>query len=994
MHIGVLGPLELHHDGPTVPLGRRKQRALLAALVAARGATVSLDRLVDLLWDEEPPPQAIASLQAYVSNLRRLIEPERAPRASATRLVSRSPGYALLLEPDELDATRFAVLLDAARAARDDGALDRAVRLLDEAHALWRGNAFAEFADEPFVLAEASRLEELRLTASEERLDARLALGRHGDVVADAESFVAEHPLRERAWGSLMVALYRSGRQADALRAFQRARQVLREELGLEPGPDLRALEAAVLAHAPELERDADSRTPATTPAAVPPTPASPADPDALLGRDDELARLTVLADRARAGAGSVVVVTGEAGVGKSALADAAVAAVGADTAVATGRSPETRDAPALWPWLQVLRRLGVTGPVGDDGAPDDTLAPAARRAWVVERIVAAAADRPVVIIIDDVQWADGPTHHVLRMLADEVAGNRILLIVTRRIPADGEDPALVETMAHLARTPGTARIDLSPLRADDGVELVRRVAGAVPDDIAAQMHARAGGNPFFVVELARLVAAEGSDASTTVPSTVRDVIRQRLARLPEQAVAVITIAAVLGSEIEPPLIADISQLDVDEVHDLLELGVVVGLLTDDGGWRFAHDLARTSIERTLTSVRLARLHAAAVTALVARYPNDGARVHAIARHALGAVPATGPGPAVEHLIASGRSAQMALDLTTALEQYQRAAELTDAAPDGDPTIPARFALVRAQLEFLIGGRTASVEHGFRTARAALAGEGGEYEVAAALAWGSYSALWGELATTAEQAGTLRAITGAAAGAATSAADYLDAYVALTGDVEHARRALEDSITPDAFAVGAAIRRGLLAVLDVLVGDSDAARANAAEAVRIAVEPRRTWTGRSPRGAAPDSGPWVAAWAGSLAAVVTCLVADSGDEVRPVVAAARAAGGGIRISDLILDACASLADALDGDAAAVDHVAASRQALTDAGDGLFGIPLAIAELRGRSCTRLPTEDLDAEIAARIDASGQFAWRRLVEERPSPAAVAAASPTAG
>ncbi len=988
MHVGVLGPLEVHHDGAALPLGRRKQRALLAALVAARGSTVSLDRLVDLLWDDEPPARATASLQAYVSNLRRLIEPGRLPRADATRLVSRPPGYALIVSPEEVDATRFVTLLDAARTELQEGRSERAGNLLDEGLALWRGPAYGEFADEPFAIAEAGRLEELRLGAIEARLEVALATGHHHSVVADAEALVTEHPLREEAWGLLMLALYRSGRQADALRAFQRARRILRDQLGLDPNARLRQLERDVLAQAPGLDRlDRSGRTRVSVQPARP-RPDDQLDPaGSLVGRDHELERLTAALGRARRGSGGVIVVAGEAGAGKSALADAVARRAAADdaTAIGVGRSHETRDAAALAPWYQVLRGLGLRdGPAAED--LDDDVAPGARRAWIVDRIIELARSRSVLIVIDDIQWADGPSQHVLRLLADEVATARVLVIVTRRIPADVEDAALVETMGHLARAHASERLELLPLGADDGIELIRRIAGTVSDDVAATMHERAAGNPFFVVELARLVAAEGPDASADVPSTVRDVIRQRLARLPDQAVAVITIAAVLGADLDVRAIAEIARLDLDEVHDLIELGVVVGLLTDESGLRFAHDLVRNTIESTLTKLRLARLHHAAVDALVTVHGDDRSRVHAIARHALGAVPVTGPAPAVEHLIASGRASHWALDLRAAIQHFQLATELAAADPHGDPTIHARFLLVRAQLEFLIDGRTPQIVDTFRRAREELTGEGGEYEVSAALAWGSYSALWGDLATTAEQASALRKITGPAAAAAASSADYLDAYAGWAGNVDAARRALEASIVPNAFAVGEAIRRGVLSVLDVLADRPDAARDNAAAAIRIAVDARGTWSGRSSRGAAPDTGPWVAAWAGSFAAVASCLVSDSGEDPRAVVDAAQSVGGGIRFTDLVLDACSHAAAALDGDTTAIGRLSAGRHALAEAGDGLFGIPLAVIELRCRAALGDRGDELRAATEAAIAAAGQLAWCRPLAAVDRPLAI--------
>ena len=998
MHFGVLGPLEVDGDAGPVPLGRRKQRALLAVLLTARNTTVPLDRLIDLLWDDEPPPQAMASVQAYVSNLRRLLEPDRPVRANATRVVSRPPGYALVVDAGELDADRFVSLLDAGRRARDANELASARRLLVDALGLWRGQAYGEFADQSFAVAEASRLEELRRSAVEDLLDVRLAAGEHQAAAADAEALVTEHPLRERGWELLMVALYRSGRQADALRAFQRARQVLGDELGLEPSPRLRSLEAEVLAQSPTLDVPAQVIGAPSTAAVLLPSDA----PDdhhsvgaTLVGRDAEFARLSSALARAWGGSGGVVVIDGEAGVGKSALAEAlAQAASTAGVAVGIGRNPETRDAPSLWPWSQVVRQLGgdhghddrdlgvdagVSGIIGIVG--DDDLTPSSRRARIVRRIIELANTAPALVVIDDVQWADGPSQHVLRLLADEAATTSLLVLATRRVPADDEDPALVETMAHLVRSRSSDRVHLRPLEADDGARLVREIAGPLPDDVASTIHRRAGGNPFYAVELARLVAAEGAAASDGVPATVRDVVRRRLARLPEQAVAVMSIAAVLGTDVEPRVVAHVAGLDLDHVLDLLDLGIVVGILADGDGagtLRFAHDLARTTIEATLATARRARLHAAAVDAIEAVHGDAPSHVHALARHALGAVPVTGPERALDHVVASGRAAQWALDLDTAAKQYQAAAELVSTQPRHDAALRSRLALIGAQTGFLIHGRSAAVDEGFRVARTYNEGLGGDQEIWAALGWGSYTALWGDLDTTADCARWLRGLGPDAVDTqrAVSAARYLEAFTAWAGSVDTAHTELAESLAEPGFGVGPAIRRGILAVLDVIAGLRDEAIGDAAAAMREATS-GESWSGRGPE--PPGSGPWVAAWTGSFASLALALVADRGERILDVVERALATGGGIRFTDRVLAACGEAARALDGDAGALDRLTDGRAALAAADDGLFEVPLAIVELRVRARNRRPVDRLGTEISAAIRRTGQVGWKPVFDE---------------
>jgi DNA-binding SARP family transcriptional activator/CheY-like chemotaxis protein len=248
----LLGQFEVRRDGEPVELGGRKQRALLIALLVRGGQVVSLDQLIDDLWPGAPPARAAATVQVFVSNLRRALEPDRPRGAAATLLVTSAPGYALHAEPGAIDAHEFTRLAEQGRLALDDDP-ELAADLLARADALWRGAALADVVDEPFARDEAARLEELRRGCAEDRVDADLALGRHTAVVAELDQRVSAHPLRERSRAQLMLALYRSGRQADALGVYRAGRQVLREELGLEPGAQLRALHQAVLRQDPDL---------------------------------------------------------------------------------------------------------------------------------------------------------------------------------------------------------------------------------------------------------------------------------------------------------------------------------------------------------------------------------------------------------------------------------------------------------------------------------------------------------------------------------------------------------------------------------------------------------------------------------------------------------------------------------------------------------------------------------------------------------------------
>ena len=254
LEVRVLGPVEATNGAQPVDLGTRMHRAVLSLLVMEAGRVVSSDRLVDCLWGDDPPTTASKALQVYVSGLRKVLEPHRPPGAPWHVLLTRPHGYAFGLPSDAIDAVRFEKLVAEAQTARDAGRIGRACERLDRGLELWRGSAYEDLAFEEFLQPEIARLHEVRATAAEARVDARLALGRHSEAVADGEVMVAEAPLREQRWRLLALALYRDGRQGEALRTLDRARRTLGEQLGLALGPALRRLEQDILAQSPVLD--------------------------------------------------------------------------------------------------------------------------------------------------------------------------------------------------------------------------------------------------------------------------------------------------------------------------------------------------------------------------------------------------------------------------------------------------------------------------------------------------------------------------------------------------------------------------------------------------------------------------------------------------------------------------------------------------------------------------------------------------------------------
>jgi predicted ATPase/DNA-binding SARP family transcriptional activator len=311
MEFRILGPLEVWEASRPIPLGGAKQRALLAILVLEANRVVSTDRLIELLWGNEPPETVGNTLQVCVSQLRKILEPTHQRGTPYAVLVSQPPGYAVHATSDQIDYLRFQLLVSEARERGIKADPKAAADLLRQALGLWRGPPLADFATERFALAEAKRLDEMRLGAVEDRIEADLALGRHVQLVGELEALVSEHPLRERLRAQLMLALYRAGRQAEASEVFHKTRAVLVDELGMEPGAELQKLLKAILNQDPAL--DLTPRPEALLPPRLTNLPLALT---SFVGRTSELAEVTSLCSRSR-----MVTLTGAGGIGKTRLA-------------------------------------------------------------------------------------------------------------------------------------------------------------------------------------------------------------------------------------------------------------------------------------------------------------------------------------------------------------------------------------------------------------------------------------------------------------------------------------------------------------------------------------------------------------------------------------------------------------------------------------------------------------------------------------------------
>ena len=362
----ILGPLEVRDGGTALPLGGTKPRALLAVLALHANQPVSAERLAVALWGEEVPPSAVKTVQVYVARLRKVL-------GDPDALVTTPAGYQLRVRPGELDAERFERQVVAARQALEDGRAQQAASQLREALAEWRGPPLAELAGVPFAPAETARLEEQRINALGLRVDAELAAGGHAELVGELQQLTTQHPWREQLHAQLMLALYRSGRQAEALEAYRQAREVLVGELGLEPGAELRQLHEAILAHDPALAAPVGLLHSAL------PTP-----PNRTIGREHEL---TAVGERMRADSVRLLTLTGPGGVGKTRLA----------IEVARTVESDFRDGAAFVSLAAVRQAEEV--PAAIVGTLEITLMPGEPAAAAVERYL---GDRQLLLVADN----------------------------------------------------------------------------------------------------------------------------------------------------------------------------------------------------------------------------------------------------------------------------------------------------------------------------------------------------------------------------------------------------------------------------------------------------------------------------------------------------------------------------------------------------------------------------------------------------------------
>ncbi|MEU6261305.1 BTAD domain-containing putative transcriptional regulator [Streptomyces sp. NPDC047043] len=637
LRMTVLGEVGAAFRARSLELGGRRQRAVLALLIVARGSVVTRDRLVEGVWGGRPPLSAAASLQAHVSHLRRCLEPEREARARGGVIVSEQAGYALRLPDDAVDAWRFEEALRSAAVHTDGGRPSEAVSVLESGLALWRGPAYAEYADEPWAHQESARLAELRELARERLLAARLARGEDAVLVPELEALVSDDPLREERWRLYALALYRAHRQADALDALRRARR----QLPAGSGTALRDLEAGILAQSPDLDAPA-RRVPDTAPAPAPlgvplPSPALRTDP--LVDRDPQLAELHDTLRSALDGRPRVVIVEGPAGIGKSRLlSEVSEAAAGQGVLTLTARGSQREKDYGYGAVRQLFERVVSAGEEsllagtavaagavfgGVRGQQPQSFAVLNGLYELTRELVRASG--PLVLAVDDLQWCDSGSVRFLAYLAGRLEGLPVLIVATLRTgePQQGE-----ELPGTLTTDPSVVRIRPTPLTAAGVAGLVRQTLGEEPhEEFTAACHRATAGNPLLLRQLLRALhsrgtrpdAAHSGEVAETGARAVSGLVLGRLARLPEGARAAARAVAVLGDG--AATLAEVAALmeegETEAAAAIVPL-VQAEILREGHPYAFVHPLVGEAIYRELPPGERQLCHERAAGALSA----------------------------------------------------------------------------------------------------------------------------------------------------------------------------------------------------------------------------------------------------------------------------------------------------------------------------------------------------------------------------------------
>jgi DNA-binding SARP family transcriptional activator len=752
LRIRILGRLDAWDGDVEIDLGGRRQRAVLAVLILARGEIVPAERVAYCVWGDDPPANVSGAVQSYVSHLRRRLQPDGAPRSRGGLIVSEGAGYALRLPADAVDAWRFEQLLrDAAEA---DGDARRAAATLAEAVELWHGPALSEYAGEPWAEAEIARLTELRAVARERLLAARLDRGEAALLVPELEALVADDPLREERWRLLVLALYRAQRQADALAALRRARTLLADELGIDPGPALRSLESEVLAQSPALVGSIQTLVPPVERAAPEP-PASGARSDLvdrdmkpsplasgarsdlvdrdmkpsplasgarsdLVDRDGELDAIRAAVADLAAGASQLLLIEGPPGVGKTRLlAEARRLALEQGLPVLGARGSQLERTFGFGAVRQLFepvlvdparRERLLAGAAGSARGVFDVLDEPAEGTFAVLHglywlTAGLASEQPLVLTIDDLQWCDTGSLRYVGYLSRRLDGLPLLIVATVRTGEPHEDD---ELLAELLLDPSTTLVRPRPLTREGTAELIRRRLGDPAPLFVTACHTTTAGNPLLLRQLMRALeadrvrpdAAHADRVMACGSRAIASMVLVRLRRLPAEATAVARAVAVLGEGAELPTVAELASLDeIATAAGLADLARAE-ILRDEDPVGFVHPLVRDAVYRAVPGAERALAHERAARVL----RRHGAAAEQVGAHLLLA-PARADADSVSVLREAARTAAARGASENAVTYLRRA--LAEPAEGS-----ARLDVLRALglLEILVDG-PAGLEH-------------------------------------------------------------------------------------------------------------------------------------------------------------------------------------------------------------------------------------------------------------------------------------------
>lgn len=657
---------------PTSPTHAR----LLASLVLNRSEPMTFDVLASAIWPDRPYTDVAHTMRVHVSNLRKWLRavsgPDLGSRAdqsddvdaertdegeghrtddvdSAARPSIETIGtaYRIVIEPQALDTVAFESSIMSAQRRLACGDARSAVLDYRAALSTW-GVPFPELVD--FIPAEAERIRLTRLSelAEDELVNAELELGEGASLVAALEARLVEHPYRESTYRQLMLALYVAGRQADALGVFARARRVLRDELGVEPGPGLQATQLAILNQTVDLG--------ASGPLAAGRAQAGAASPI----RHSEIDRLDAAID-----SGAVVVLSGEAGSGKTHLLD--VVRKRCSLHWMQGAASDDDIEPPLWP---VLAALDASDPAaGDVGAGE----------WGrnAELIRAVSDHGPAVLVIDDFHWADGATIRFLRQLTAMQHDGLAVVLARRNSPAD-LDTAAGRAATELARQPTARHIELAPLDRE-GVAAFVATFASDPDSDPDELVARTGGNTLFLSELVR----SGRLGADAVLPGVAALVHDRLAATDDVSRLVLHTAAVLGSDVDIDVLLRVAATPTDNVVTALDIGRRLGLLIDRHGLpSFVHGVVRDALNQATDDLTRHRIHDHAAAVLVGRQPHTPEVTARLAFHSMESLPVGDAARAVTATAEAGAQAQRRFAFVDARRHYERSIRAADLLTD------------------------------------------------------------------------------------------------------------------------------------------------------------------------------------------------------------------------------------------------------------------------------------------------------------------------